>query len=57
MKIPEGQQFHGFGLRLIGGDDLPDDLVAQLPADHPYRQAPAAPRRSAPAAPSSDKGS
>jgi hypothetical protein len=47
VKIPPGEQFHGFGLRLNGGDELPDDLVAQLPADHPYRQT-AATRRAAP---------
>ena len=49
MKIPPGEQFHGFGLRLNGGDELPDDLVAQLPADHPYRATAARPPRVAPA--------
>ena len=39
MKIPAGEQFHGFGLVLKGGDELPDDIVAKLPPDHPYRQA------------------
>ena len=53
MKIPPGEQFHGFGLRLNGGDELPDDLVAQLPSDHPYR-ATSKPARAAPA-PAPDK--
>jgi len=43
MKVPPGMTFHGHGYRLVEGDDIPEDLLARLPADHPLKtaQAPA----------------
>lgn len=46
MKIPPGMTFHGLGWRLFEGDDIPEDLLAQLPSDHPLKAgavSPAAP--------------
>lgn len=37
MKIPEGLTFHGLGYRLSAGDEIPEELLAQLPADHPLK--------------------
>lgn len=37
MKLPDGVWFHGNGLRLGPGDDLPDEIVATLPPDHPLK--------------------
>ncbi len=39
MKIPPGMSFHGLGYRLVEGDDIPEDLLAQLPDDHPLKTA------------------
>ena len=50
MILPAGVWYHGNGLRLGPGDELPDEIVAALPADHPLKAKPARP------APVPDKG-
>ena len=50
MQLPDGVQFHGYGYRLGPGDEIPEDLLARLPADHPLKApAPRAAPRSTPA--------
>jgi hypothetical protein len=45
VRLPEGTWFHGFGLRLGPGEELPEELLARLPDGHPLKartaQAPA----------------
>lgn len=43
MKLPDGVSFHGFGLRLGPGDELPDEVLVRLPEDHPLKEMRAAP--------------
>jgi hypothetical protein len=39
MKVPADMQFHGFGYRLLGGHEIPEELAAKLGADHPLIKA------------------
>ncbi len=37
MRVPEGVSFQGFGYRLKAGDEVPEELLARLPEDHPLK--------------------
>jgi hypothetical protein len=50
MKVPEGQIFYAPGGPYKGGDDIPDDVIAALPADHPLKTPAPRPARPAPEA-------
>ena len=43
MKVPAGMTFHAAGGPYEEGDDIPEDILARLPDDHPLKaQAPTA---------------
>jgi hypothetical protein len=37
MKVAEGMSFYGLGYRLKAGDEVPEELLAQLPEGHPLK--------------------
>ncbi len=43
MKVPEGVTFHVGGSVYRAGDEVPDELVKDLPGTHPLKAAPKAP--------------
>jgi hypothetical protein len=59
VKVPNGMTFHAPGGPYREGDDVPDDIVASLPSDHPLKTAQAPSPREIPRAaprPADDKG-
>lgn len=48
MKVPNGMIFHAPGGPYEEGDDIPDDVLAALPSDHPLKTGAQAPPAGSP---------